>query len=90
MSPMRTFPFVCSAGPSANGACRYAAAKTLGTGFKLFMSFDMSVLGCNDAAPLRTYITTYAGHPNQLTVDGKVFASTFGTPPPRTPPSRTH
>ena len=44
------------------------------------MSFDMSVLPCtqaSDAATLRNYITTYATHPNQLTVNGQVFASTF-------------
>ena len=44
------------------------------------MSFDMTVLPCtqaSDAATLRNYITTYATHPNQLTVNGQVFASTF-------------
>lgn len=44
------------------------------------MSFDMSVLPCtqaSDASTLRNYITTYATHPNQLTVNGQVFASTF-------------
>lgn len=44
------------------------------------MSFDMSVLPCtqaSDAAALKDYITTYAAHPNQLIVNGQVFASTF-------------
>ena len=31
----------------------------------------------DDAAQLRQYITTYAQHPNQLKVNGRVFASTF-------------
>ena len=30
-----------------------------------------------DAETLRTYITTYATHPNQLIYNGRVFASTF-------------
>ena len=30
-----------------------------------------------DAAALRTYITTYANHPNQFKYNGRVFASTF-------------
>ncbi|KIJ64429.1 glycoside hydrolase family 71 protein [Hydnomerulius pinastri MD-312] len=58
----------------------YEAAQQSGTGFKLFMSFDMSSLPCStasDAAALRTYITTYATHPNQFIYNGRVFASTF-------------
>ncbi|KAG0703796.1 glycoside hydrolase family 71 protein [Suillus ampliporus] len=58
----------------------YQAALQSGTGFKLFMSFDMSSLPCStaaDAGTLRTYITTYATHPNQLLYNGRVFASTF-------------
>ncbi len=31
----------------------------------------------DDAQQLRNYITTYAQHPNQLKVNGRVFASTF-------------
>ena len=31
----------------------------------------------NNAAILRTYITTYASHPNQFKCNGRVFASTF-------------
>ncbi|KAH9936318.1 glycoside hydrolase [Fomitopsis serialis] len=31
----------------------------------------------SDAATLRNYITSYATHPNQLLVNGQVFASTF-------------
>ncbi|KAH9950531.1 glycoside hydrolase [Amylocystis lapponica] len=58
----------------------YQAAANSGTDFKLFISFDMSILPCsspNDAQTLRNYITQYATHPNQLIVDGGVFASTF-------------
>ncbi|KAG9315881.1 glycoside hydrolase family 71 protein [Chiua virens] len=58
----------------------YQAASQSGTGFKLFLSFDMTSLPCssaNDAATLRNYITTYASHPNQLICNGRVFASTF-------------
>ncbi|KAG8989976.1 hypothetical protein FRB90_001995 [Tulasnella sp. 427] len=58
----------------------YTAAKELNTDFKLCISFDMAVLPGNsasDAANIKQYITKYAGHPNQLLVDGKVFASTF-------------
>ncbi|KZT29607.1 glycoside hydrolase family 71 protein [Neolentinus lepideus HHB14362 ss-1] len=64
----------------ARVADAYTAAKNSGTGFKLFISFDMSVLPCStaaNAAALRTYITTYANHTNQLKYDGAVFASTF-------------
>lgn len=58
----------------------YQAALQSGTGFKLFMSFDMTSLPCttaSDAATLRTYITTYATHPNQLLYNGRVMASSF-------------
>ncbi|KIK99634.1 glycoside hydrolase family 71 protein [Paxillus rubicundulus Ve08.2h10] len=58
----------------------FEAAQQSGTGFKLFMSFDMSSLPCNtadDAATLRTYITTYASHPNQFMYNDRVLASTF-------------
>ncbi|KAG8713557.1 hypothetical protein FRC09_018592 [Ceratobasidium sp. 395] len=58
----------------------FNAARDSGTGFKMFMSFDMSVNPCagpNDAAALREYITKYAQHPAQFRFDGKVFVSTF-------------
>ncbi|KAH0831955.1 glycoside hydrolase family 71 protein [Lanmaoa asiatica] len=58
----------------------YQAALQSGTGFRLFLSFDMTSLPCgsvSDAATLRNYITTYASHPNQLIYNGRVFASTF-------------
>ncbi|CAL1713082.1 unnamed protein product [Somion occarium] len=58
----------------------YDAAAASGTGFKMFISFDMTVLPCGspaDAAALRNYVTTYADHPAQFKYDGRVFASTF-------------
>ncbi|KAG6376987.1 glycoside hydrolase family 71 protein [Boletus reticuloceps] len=58
----------------------FQAAQQSGTGFKLFLSFDMTSLPCDsasDAATLRNYITTYASHPNHLIYNGRVFASTF-------------
>ncbi|KEP48908.1 glycoside hydrolase family 71 protein [Rhizoctonia solani 123E] len=58
----------------------FDAARDSGTGFKMFMSFDMAVNPCagpSDAAALREYITTYASHPAQFRYNGKVFASTF-------------
>ncbi|KAI0086496.1 glycoside hydrolase [Irpex rosettiformis] len=61
-------------------ASAYAAAQASGTDFKLFFSFDMSVIPCaspDDAATLRNYIKTYANHPNQLKYNGRSFASTF-------------
>ncbi|KZT12051.1 glycoside hydrolase family 71 protein [Laetiporus sulphureus 93-53] len=76
--------FALNVGPDswqpARVADAYQAAENSGTGFKLFMSFDMSVLPCgdaSDASALTSYITTYASHPNQLTMNGRVFASTF-------------
>ncbi|GJE97162.1 glycoside hydrolase family 71 protein [Phanerochaete sordida] len=61
-------------------AAAYAAAQQSGTGFKLFLSFDMSVLPCgspDNAGALRNYITQYANHPNQFKYNGRTFASTF-------------
>ncbi|KAG2359484.1 glycoside hydrolase [Suillus spraguei] len=64
----------------------YQAALQSETGFKLFMSFDMTESSfvqffalhpSSNAATLRTYITTYATHPNQLLYNGRVMASTF-------------
>ncbi|KAL7412808.1 glycoside hydrolase [Mrakia frigida] len=61
-------------------ASAYQAAQDSGTGFKMFLSFDMTVLPCSsydNAAALRSYITTYAAHPNQAWYGGKILASTF-------------
>jgi glucan endo-1,3-alpha-glucosidase len=66
--------------PWSDPVISYTAAANSNTGFKLFMSFDMTSLPCSNpdsAQTLRKYITTYATHPNQLIYDGRVFASTF-------------
>ncbi|KAJ3486672.1 hypothetical protein NLI96_g4080 [Meripilus lineatus] len=58
----------------------YQAAANSGTDFKLFISFDMTVLPCgsaSDAETLRNYVTEFASHPNQFRYEGRVFASTF-------------
>lgn len=58
----------------------YAAAKSSSTNFKLFMSFDMSTLPCDNAsnaALLQNYTRTFAKHPNRMTYGGKVLVSTF-------------
>ncbi|KDQ55491.1 glycoside hydrolase family 71 protein [Jaapia argillacea MUCL 33604] len=51
------------------------------TGFKLFLSFDMTSLPCSgagDATTLRNYILNYDTHPSQLKYNGKSLVSTFG------------
>ncbi|CED85561.1 Glycoside hydrolase, family 71 [Phaffia rhodozyma] len=58
----------------------YAAAASFGTSFKLFISFDMSVLPCtaySNGAALQLYITTYGSHSNQAWYKNKILASTF-------------
>ncbi|GAW00959.1 glycoside hydrolase family 71 protein [Lentinula edodes] len=52
----------------ARVADAYAAAQTSSLDFKMFLSLDI-ILPCstaNDAASLRTLVTTYLSHPNQL------------------------
>ena len=54
----------------------YEAAKQLGSGFKLFQSFDFTEMDCN----LNDFISrtnTFGGHPNQFKVNGKTFISSF-------------
>lgn len=58
----------------------YAAAQSVSSSFKLFISFDMTSLPCSssgDGDYVRGYIARYANHPNQLRVDGRPFVSTF-------------
>ncbi|KAH9922777.1 glycoside hydrolase [Epithele typhae] len=58
----------------------FQAAEQLNSGFKLFFSFDMSSFPCQSAdgaATLRSLTLQFASRPNQLTVDGKAFVSTF-------------
>ncbi|KAH7923313.1 glycoside hydrolase family 71 protein [Leucogyrophana mollusca] len=63
----------------ARVADAFAAASSF-TGFKLFLSFDMTSLPCtqpDDAAILRQYISSYSKHPNQLLIADKPMVSTF-------------
>lgn len=65
---------------SSQIASAFAAAEQLGTGFKLFISFDMTALDGSSAASaanLQTFVTQYSGHPNQFKYDGASFVSTF-------------
>ena len=58
----------------------YSAAESYGTDFKLFLSLDMTSLGCGSssaAANLVSLVSTHASHPNQAKYDGKVLVSTF-------------
>ncbi|KAG5636461.1 hypothetical protein H0H81_007968 [Sphagnurus paluster] len=61
----------------------FTAAQKSKTGFKLFLSFDMSSLPCAtlaDATALRNYIISYRSHPNQLIYplgSGRLLVSTF-------------
>ncbi|KAF9046563.1 glycoside hydrolase [Panaeolus papilionaceus] len=58
----------------------YEAAKLSGTGFKLFLSLDMTSLPCGsaqDAQNLRDLVKKYIDHPNQMQYDNKAVVSTF-------------
>ncbi|ORY25195.1 glycosyl hydrolase family 71-domain-containing protein [Naematelia encephala] len=58
----------------------YSAAAALGTGFKLFISLDMTSLSCassSDADNLVSIVTRFATQSNQATHDSKVLVSTF-------------
>lgn len=54
----------------------YDAAQQLGTGFKLFISFDFTEMGC-DLNDIVARVNQFAGHPNQFRYNGKVFISSF-------------
>lgn len=56
----------------------YDAASASGTGFKMFFSLDMSVLGCGDDATIRFYINKFKNHPAQLKdASGNMWITTF-------------
>ena len=58
----------------------YAAAGSSGTGFKLFLSLDMTSLSCSsasDAANLVNIVKTHATDASQAMHNGKVLVSTF-------------
>jgi glucan endo-1,3-alpha-glucosidase len=54
----------------------YAAAKSLGTGFKLFISFDFTAMPCSLPSVV-SLVNTYANHPNQFKFNGKTFISSY-------------
>ncbi|KAL0959330.1 hypothetical protein HGRIS_014591 [Hohenbuehelia grisea] len=65
---------------AARVADAYAAAMSSNTGFKLFLSFDMTSLPCaspDDAGALQSYIRSYYAHPNQFRYAGLPLVSTF-------------
>ncbi|KAG8839265.1 hypothetical protein FRB91_007114 [Serendipita sp. 411] len=58
----------------------YAAAQSVGNGFKLCLSLDMTSLPCatlQDVQTLQHWVSRYAHHPNQLIYRGKPLVSTF-------------
>ncbi|KZT59037.1 glycoside hydrolase family 71 protein [Calocera cornea HHB12733] len=59
----------------------YAAAEASGTGFKLFVSMDMTVNQCastgNADSLFNTFVGPYLNHPNQMQYQGKPIVSTF-------------
>ena len=56
----------------------YDAASATGTGFKMFISLDMTVLSCSDNAVITKNIADYKDHPAQLKDSkGAVLLSTF-------------
>ena len=60
----------------AQVANAYAAAKALGTGFKLFISFDFTSLSCSLSNTV-SLVNTYAQHTNQFKYNGKPFISSY-------------
>ncbi|KAG8831974.1 hypothetical protein FRC17_002260 [Serendipita sp. 399] len=58
----------------------YAAAESVGNGFKLCLSLDMTSLPCatlEDVRALQRWVSRYSHHPNQLVYRGKPLVSTF-------------
>jgi glucan endo-1,3-alpha-glucosidase len=58
----------------------YTAAQQSGLDFKLFLSLDMTSLGCwsaSDASNLVGLVSRWANHPNAAMHNGKVLVSTF-------------
>ncbi|KAJ3510263.1 hypothetical protein NLJ89_g4780 [Agrocybe chaxingu] len=54
----------------------YDAAASLGTGMKLFYSFDFTEMDCN-VDDFVARVNLYANHPNQFKVNGKTMISSF-------------
>jgi glucan endo-1,3-alpha-glucosidase len=57
-------------------ASAYAAAKALGTNFKLFLSIDFTAMGCT-LSNIVSLVNTYGNHPNQFKYNGKTFISSY-------------
>ena len=58
----------------------YQAAAGSGTGFKMFLSLDMTVFGCSSyghADILKSLVSKFAGHSNQAKYASKVLVGTF-------------
>ena len=58
----------------------YTAARASGSGFKMFLSLDMTVMSCGswaDGVTLVNLVKRWANHPNQAMHNGKVLVSTF-------------
>ena len=54
----------------------YAAAESLGTDFKLFISFDFTAMSCN-LSNIVAITNLFTNHPNQFKIDGRTFISSF-------------
>ncbi|KAJ5574370.1 alpha-1-3-glucanase/mutanase [Penicillium hispanicum] len=55
----------------------YAYTSAAKYGMKLFLSFDFSYWSTSDGSGIGAKVKQYASYPAQLTVDGKVFVSSF-------------
>jgi glucan endo-1,3-alpha-glucosidase len=54
----------------------YDVAKTIGTNFKFFISFDFTEMGY-DLNDIVSRTRTFSDHPVQLKIDGKAFVSSY-------------
>lgn len=54
----------------------YAAAESLATGFKLFISFDFTAMPCT-LSSIVSFVNKYRNHPNQFKVNGKTMISSY-------------
>ena len=63
--------------PYTDAQLGYAYASAARNGMKVFISFDFNWWSPGDASGVGAKIAQYAGQAAQLTVDGRVFASSF-------------
>jgi glucan endo-1,3-alpha-glucosidase len=54
----------------------YDVARTIGTNFKFFISFDFTEMGC-DLNDIVSRTRTFSDHPNQFKINGKPFVSSY-------------